>query len=77
MTPQVLPQKGADHHCAVKVVCRFCGHEFWAGVKTDGPVPPDRLYEVHCPCNGSRFLFRIVKDRPEWADLYRACRELV
>jgi hypothetical protein len=46
----------------VKVFCRFCSHEFWAIVATEAPGSPDQLFEVRCPLNGSRLLFRLVKD---------------
>jgi hypothetical protein len=45
----------------VKLVCRFCQYAFWAGLEVDELSGSDRLFEVECPQNRSRFLFRIVE----------------
>jgi hypothetical protein len=46
-----------------KVVCCFCQHDFWTILETDTPCGPDQLFEVECPLNRSRFLFRLLKER--------------
>jgi hypothetical protein len=45
-----------------KVVCRFCRHEFWAGLEGSAPCDSNQLFEVECPWNGSPFLFRLAQE---------------
>jgi hypothetical protein len=51
----------------VKVVCRFCSHEFWSLVEADTQRTPDEVFEVQCPENDSLIRFRISDRRtPRW-----------
>ena len=52
----------------VKVVCRYCSHEFWAAtVEADAQHVLNGLLEVQCPENANFIQFRISDGRkPKW-----------